>query len=83
VVGGGGGYLRALSWAVGMAMTRLLVPYCINLTALAVLSSTRMWPFLGSGTSNPALFGDIEEIGREQRGGGGLELQQDVAFLEL
>ena len=47
-------HLRALSWAVGMAITRLLVPYCISFTALAVFSSTRMCAFLGSGTPKPA-----------------------------
>ena len=46
-------HLRALSWAVGMAITRLLVPYCISFTALAVFSSTRMCAFRGSGTPKP------------------------------
>ena len=47
-------HLRAFSWAVGMAITRLLVPYCISFTALAVFSSTRMCAFRGSGTPKPA-----------------------------
>ena len=46
-------HLRALSWAVGMAMTREEVLYCSRRVALAVLSSIRMWPFRGSGNPKP------------------------------